>query len=185
METLTYIKNFFRDKNIGSITPTSMFGIKRLASHVDFQTARTIVEYGPATGVISKYFLKQMAPDTRFVAFETNKTFVDILQREIIDPRFCVYNETAENVCERLKDADIIVSGIPFSFFSLDLKRSIIENTYKALRPGGKFLVYQFFTTSKDPEKRLRRLLEERFKSVEPELELLNVPPLRIYIAVK
>jgi len=190
MSTYTYLKHFFTDRNIASITPTSTFGIKKVCGHIDFKTANVIVEYGPATGVFIDYLLENMNTDARLLAIETNNNFVELLEKKFTDSRFDVVNESAEHVQQCLEarnvsHADYIISGIPFSFFPMQLKQQIIKNTFEALKPGGKFLVYQFFTASLKPEKRLKTVLEEHFSEVNTKMEILNVPPLTIFEAVK
>lgn len=51
MDTITYLKNFVRDRNVASITPTSAIGVKKVCSKIDFHKPSVIVEYGPGTGV--------------------------------------------------------------------------------------------------------------------------------------
>ncbi|MDX1618084.1 MAG: hypothetical protein R3224_04820, partial [Balneolaceae bacterium] len=57
-------------------------------------------------------------------------------------------------------------------------KRSILRQTKKILKEGGKFLAYQTSGHLKDP-------LKEIFGNVSTEIEFLNVPPMMVYEAVK
>jgi phospholipid N-methyltransferase len=75
-----------------------------------------------------------------------------------------------------------VISGIPFSFLSDNMKDRILRNSFTALRPGGKFLAYQTFYQSNN---HLKTYLDRIFPFVRVEYEMLNLPPLRIYEARK
>ena len=186
MGTLQYLKNLIRDKNIGSITPSSSFAVKRVCRAIDFSRAKVVVEYGPGGGVFTRYLLKHMAPDATLMLFETNEEFVKVLRQDFNDRRLVLLHESCEFICDRLKDrglekADYVISGIPFSFIPPDIKNRIIQNTASALRADGRFLTYQFVppTASMDPF--LRKPLEPHFDLLKVQYEWRNIPPLRIY----
>jgi phospholipid N-methyltransferase len=182
MSTLTYLKNFIRDKNVASVTPTSTFGVKKVCEKIDFRKRNVIVEFGPGTGVFTKYLLKKMGRDSKLILIELNKNFVNILNR-IRDQRIFIYNDTAAHILDILEAskevcADYIISGIPFSFISFSDKQNILHNTYQALRSGGKFLVYQH-------SNHLKEQLRNNFDVIRTEYEIRNIPPLCIYEAIK
>jgi phospholipid N-methyltransferase len=187
MDTFVYIMNFLRDKNVASITPTSSVGVKRVCSKIDFNRKNLIVEYGPGTGVFSKYLLQNMGEASRLILIERNRNFSSILKEKFQDPRATIVLESAENVLETLRScqeaaADYIISGIPFSFLDPELKHKILYNTHRALKKGGKFLVYQ---TCFQTNNHLKVHLQRYFPKVNSKYELVNIPPLRIYEAIK
>ncbi|MCE5334590.1 MAG: methyltransferase domain-containing protein [Desulfobacteraceae bacterium] len=187
MDTLVYIMNFIKDRNVASITPTSSVGVKRVCDKIDFNRENLIVEYGPGTGVFSRYLLKNMGEESRLILIERNKNFNSILRNKLRDPRVFVVQESAENVLDTLRsykeeEADYIISGIPFSFLDSDLKHRILYNTHRALKKGGKFLVYQ---TCFQTNNHLKVHLQKYFPIVHSKYELVNIPPLRIFEAIK
>jgi phospholipid N-methyltransferase len=187
MDTFIYIKNFLRDKNIASITPTSSAGVKTVCSKIDFNRENLIVEYGPGTGVFTNYLLQKMGETSRLILIELNKNFNSILKKKLQDPRVVIVNESAENVLNTLRacaesQADYIISGIPFSFLDQDLKHRILYNTHRALKKGGKFLVYQ---TCFQTNNHLKVHLQKYFPEVDSRYMIANIPPLRIYEAKK
>lgn len=189
MNTLTYLKNLATDKNIASVTPTSSFGVNRICKAIDFQKARVIVEYGPGGGVFTQRLLQRMHPDAHLIAIEANANFAHLLAEHFDDPRLHLVNDSAENVLKILEryghqNADYIISGIPFSLFSNELKERILRNTKKALGETGKFFVYQFFVSLSKQETDIKKKLSQHMRIVRKDFELLNVPPLRIYEAV-
>jgi phospholipid N-methyltransferase len=74
----------------------------------------------------------------------------------------------------RLDGADYIISGIPFSTIPRKERITILRNSWKSLKPGGVFLVYQFSGA-------VLPSLEEVFGPVHQEFELRNVLPARIF----
>jgi phospholipid N-methyltransferase len=187
IETLTYVKNFLRDRHVASITPTSQFGVKGLCSTIDFKQTHLIVEYGPGTGVFTNYLLKNMRSDGKLIAIERNRDFGSFLRQTIHDPRAIIFNDSAENVIDTLSackesEADYVISGIPFMWIPDHVKDKIIQNTFKALKPGGKFLVYQ---TCLQMDYHLKVHLEQFFGPVRARYEIRNFPPLRLYEATK
>ncbi len=187
MDTLVYMMNFIKDRNVASITPTSPVGVKKVCSKIDFSRNNLIVEYGPGTGVFSEYLLQHMGKDSRLILIERNENFHSILKEKIKDPRVMLFQDSAENVLETLKTvkkstADYIISGIPFSFLDSELKSRILSNTHRALKKGGKFLVYQ---TCFQTNNHLNVHLQRYFPTVHSNYEMVNIPPLRTYEAIK
>ncbi|MDZ7691735.1 MAG: methyltransferase [Balneolaceae bacterium] len=180
--TITYLKNFIKDKDVASVTPSSKLLIRRVCGPIDFSKDNVIVEYGAGTGVFAEYLLKYLTPDSKLILFETNEDFYKKLL-DISDPRVEVYNDSVEHIKSMLGDrflnqVDYVISGIPFSFLDPELKKSILSQTIDMLKPGGKFLAYQTSGHLKDP-------LREAFGNLSTEFELINVPPMVVYEATK
>ncbi len=187
MSTVSYVKNFISDKYIASITPTSDFGVRKVCGKIDFSRCGLVVEYGPGTGVFTKYLLEKMGPDSLLLLMERNPNFVALLKKKIRDRRVVVVNDCASNILQALGQfgktpVDYVISGIPFSFLSSAMKDRLLRNTFDALRAGGKFLAYQTFYQANN---HLKAHLDRIFPFVRVEYELLNIPPMRIYEARK
>jgi phospholipid N-methyltransferase len=184
MSTLSYIKNFIKDRDVAAITPSSNFLVRRVCRWIDFTQPNVIVEYGPGTGVFSKHIWKRMTPMSRLIMIEGNADFVQKLRALTRnEDRVDVYHDRAENVEAILSDAgedeaDYVISGIPFSFLDDDVKHGLIQRTRQALSTDGKFLVYQNYNHMEAP-------LRQHFGQVEKEYELLNIPPMFAYRASK
>lgn len=184
MGTLSYIKNFIKDRDVASITPSSSHLVKRVCRWVDFDTPGTIIEYGPGDGVFSRYIVEHMHPESSLVLVESNDGFVnDLRSLEQRHDQVTVVHDRAENVAsimeaQDIEEADYIISGIPFSFLDDDVRTELIETTFAALHDDGKFLVYQNYNHMEDP-------LRHHFPHVEKEYILLNIPPMYAYEARK
>jgi phospholipid N-methyltransferase len=187
MGTLTYVKNFVSDRYIASITPTSAFGVRRVCGMIDFRRCGVIVEFGPGTGVFTRHLLENMGPASKVVLIERNPNFCETLKSTFRDPRAVILNDCASNVLATLDSlgipcADYVLSGIPFSFLPIIMRDRILRNTHQALRGGGKFLAYQTFYQANN---HLKVHLDRIFRSVRVYYEIMNLPPLRIYEALK
>lgn len=182
MSTLTYLKSFFKDKDVASVTPTSRFCVRKVCAPIDFSQDVTIVEYGAGAGVYAEYLLQRMTQDSRLIMFETNELLFEKLQ-QIDDPRVECFNESVEQVEELLDERligniDFIISGIPFSFLDEDVKKAILEQSIEILKPGGSFLAYQTSGHLKEP---LRKI----FGNLSTQWEWRNIPPMTVYRADK
>lgn len=184
MSTLSYIKNFIKDRDVAAITPSSTFLVKRVCRWINFASPSVIVEYGPGTGVFTEYIVSEMTEDSTLILIEGNDAFVDELRTRFgHDERVTVYHERAENIEQVLRDAgetaaDYVISGIPFSFLDDDVKDDLIRRTREILTDDGKFLVYQNYNHMEKP-------LRRHFEHVHKEYEILNLPPMFAYRATK
>lgn len=187
MATWIYLKNLLTDPYVASVTPTSAMAVQKVCGKIDFYSSRLIVEYGPGMGVFTAHLLKNMKNEARLIVVERNKNFYRILRRKLPDPRLAIFNDCAGNVLDILrackeKQADYIISGIPFSFLSLGKKVEILKNAHSALKEGGKFLAYQNFAQLPT---HLKTHLEKVFPKFRTQYFLLSLPPLLIFEAVK
>jgi phospholipid N-methyltransferase len=177
---LVFVKNFLKHpRRTGSILPSSPFLAKHLLSQIDWQRSHTIVEYGPGTGNITREILKRMPMSTRLVSIESNHEFVRMLRHTIDDPRLTVRRGSAAQVNEILQDlghdrADYIVSSLPLTTMSSNVRSEILAASARALHPDGTFVTYQYSPAVASD-------LEPLFGQIERGFTLLNIPPALVY----
>jgi len=192
MKTFIYLKNLVTDGYVASVTPTSRFGVDKVCNKINFPAANVIVEYGPGTGAFTIPLLRNLGETSKLIAIERNPNFCRYLKKHIKDPRLLVFHDSAENVLDILKTcngskdlhADYIISGIPFSFLPRQTKTQILNNSYSALKKGGKFLAYQNFFQFQFPEI-LKYPVEGIFHNVRTQYVIPNLPPMMVLEAVK
>jgi phospholipid N-methyltransferase len=178
-ERIAFLRGFLKHpQQVGSIIPSSQFLERRIARLAGVGNARVVVELGPGTGGTTRALLKSMRDRARLLCLELNPQFHDIVRR-IDDPRLIVHHGSAEElgaVMERhgLEDADAIVSGIPFSTMPPSVAGRILDGIYAALVPGGRFVAYQV-------RGHVEVLSRPYFGPAQVDVELLNIPPVRIY----
>jgi phospholipid N-methyltransferase len=176
MDAWMFAYNFFKHPwMLGSVIPSSPFLVRKVLGRVNWTGAERVIEYGPGVGTFTREILRRLGNDGSLTVFETNRDFVRWLGR-IDDQRLRIVHGSAEDARAVLAGTpvDYAVSGIPFKHFPKQMRRSIIEMTHEVLRPGGRFLVYQFSSS-------VRPILESTFGPVEEDFEPLNLMPARIY----
>lgn len=178
-KNLDFLRGFLREPEIvGSIIPSSRFLERRMIEAAKVTDARLVVELGPGTGGTSRSFLAQMPVDSELLTIELNQAFVTLLD-EIDDPRLHNHCGSAADLESILKERalpapDVVISGIPFSTLPAEKGRQIIESLWHCLRPGGRFVAYQF-------RSRVAELAQPLIGKPEIVTELRNIPPMRVY----
>lgn len=160
---------------VGSIVPSSRFTIDKVLSVVDWENTRLFVEYGPGVGTFCQPVLDRLRRDGMLLVIDLNPDFIDYLKRTITDSRFVAINGSAADVEEIVRahgheKADYVLSGLPFSTLPAGVGPAIASATYRVLRKGGAFLVYQFTPRAGD-------FMAQFFKRIDKGLEWINVPP--------
>jgi phospholipid N-methyltransferase len=180
VSTLFFKRFLKRPFQIASIVPSSKALVERVASKMDFTGARVIAEYGPGEGVHSREIARRMTPDSHLLLFELDAALARALERQFsADPRVHVIHGDAASLPFELKrrsfaSCDYILSGIPFSILKIEKKRALLRKTYEALKPGGKFIIYQVTNELKQHA--------TVFQEAESEYFLQNIPPMFITV---
>ena len=164
---------------VGSIIPSSRFTIDKMLAPVDWDECRLFVEYGPGVGTFCRPVLDRLRRDGTLLVIDTNPLFIDYLKSTITDSRFVPVLGSAADVEEIVRahghdHADYIVSGLPFSTLPDGVGPAIAAATHRILRPGGAFLVYQFSARARD-------FMAKHFRRIDKGLEMLNIPPCRLF----
>lgn len=181
---LFFFRQFLgRPVAIGSVIPTSDVTIRALLDPVDWRGVTCVVEYGPGTGVFTREILRRLGPDARLIAIDTNEHFIRYLRTSIRDDRLdCVHGSAADIesilATRNLAQADHVLSGLPFSTLPHAAAHAIMDATYRAVRPGGNFLIYQY-------SRFVLPLLAARFAHIEQGRVWRCFPPMRLFWAGK
>lgn len=142
--------------------------------------ARTIVEFGPGTGVFTEAIIERMRPDARLFVFEINPVFAAELRARIVDARVAIFEASAADSPQLLQayaalPVDAIISGLPFTSLPRPVTHAILKATVELLRPDGVFVTYQYTTM-------LRRLLRRYFPTMRiTRFVVRNLPPAFVF----
>jgi len=166
---------------VGSIIPSSRVLIERMLKPVDWEKTKLFVEYGPGVGTFTRPILDKMAEGSTLIAIDTNPDFIRFLAKSIDDPRLIAVTGSAADVESIIaehgfKNADYVLSGLPFSTLPPGIGEDIARATAKVIRPGGAFLVYQF-------SPKVQAFLQPWFDRIDRGFEWINVPPARLFWA--
>lgn len=168
-----YVKNI---REVGAVAPSSRYLANKMCEPINFGAAKTIVEYGPGTGVFTRELIRRMAPNTKLLIIESNQAFFTKLLNEFADVAgVIVVNGSAEDVRVLLKKhklsrPDVVVSGLPFAALPGDMSQKILQATSELLGSDGMFITFQYTLLKKG-------LFEHYFDSVHVARELRNIPP--------
>ena len=160
---------------VGSIVPSSRYTIAKMLSVVDWDNTKLFVEYGPGVGTFCRPVLDRLPRDGMLIVIDLNPDFIEYLKRTISDSRFVAVHGSAADVEEIVRahgheKADYVLSGLPFSTLPPGVGPAIASATYRVIRKGGAFLVYQFTPRAGD-------FMAQFFARIDKGLEWINVPP--------
>lgn len=178
-DRIVFLREFLRHPyQVASIIPSSRFLERRAITLAGVKTARIVVELGAGTGGTTRAILRELPKDGKLLVIEINPRFCAHLRR-INDERLIVHRGTAQELCEvlaarGLPAPDAIISGIPFSTIGNDIGSRILAAVKSALGTGGRFVAYQF-------RKQVDNLASPLLGRARVELELFNIPPMRLY----
>jgi len=173
-------------KAVGTFSPSSSILARHLADSVDWESASTILEYGPGTGAITEEIVSRLPSQTHFYAIEISPKFADILRKRF--PDVCVLEGSvgrAKTLCEKqgVRNVDTIVSGLPWAAFSAADQDMYLEATMEVLKPGGQFLTLGHLQGLVLPAaRRFRKKLSTYFSEVRVSKPVWgNMPPAFFY----
>jgi phospholipid N-methyltransferase len=184
---LVFLGRFLRKPwRVGSIAPSSRALAALMTDDMGLETARTVVELGPGTGVFTRAICERVASDTLVMAVEIDPHLVALLRPRF--PRVRIVNDSAEHLDRLLAEAgrieaDAILSGLPWASFPGGLQRALLAAVVGVLRPGGLFATFAYPHASWLPPGRgFRRLLKGSFATVETTRVVWpNLPPAFVY----
>lgn len=177
---IDFFKGFLRNpKEVGSVVPSSRFVIRRVVKCGEVSRSPVVIELGPGTGVLTREILQHMPRDGKLIAIELLPDFCDLLGATCRDPRLLIYQGSSVDLEKALVEAgesqaDLVVSGVPFSTMERGEGRRTLEAARRVLAPNGRFVAYQFRDA-------VRRMAEPVFGPPETRSGFWNIPPMRIY----
>jgi phospholipid N-methyltransferase len=190
-DLLKFLTQFRRTpRSIGAIVPSSDALAQAMVGPIDFAKARTVVEFGPGTGVMTAAILKHLGPEAKYVGIEINETFHRTLTLRY--PTLQFFNRGAQDVTDILselgiEDCDAIVCGLPWASLPIELQGRIMGGIMQVLRPGGVFVTFAYLQGLLLPAAGLlRRRLKAEFVRVETtKIVWANVPPAFAYVCYR
>lgn len=206
-DSIAFIREFIRHPGrIGAIAPSGRALAAAMVRGIDFAYTRSVLEFGPGTGVFTKAILDAMPHDWldprqsgrpgngrgRFIAIEFNTKMAAAVRRQF--PEALVVNDDAANVegiCRREGvepgTVDAIISGLAWTSIPEQPRRRILEATHRVLRPGGEFRTFTYQASMLVRSAWVfRRMLRETFSQVHVgRVVWANMPPAFVYRCVK
>jgi len=163
---------------VGSIIPSSRFLEQRILEAAGIASVKTVVELGSGTGGTTRAILRAMPRHAKLLSIEINPHFHSLVS-SIKDDRLIAHLGNASKLREIMSmyglDApDALISGIPFSTMKHNEASGVIEAISSLLPANGCFVAYQV-------SKRVESLCQPFLGPGRMTVELLNIPPMRVY----
>ena len=173
------LKNF---REVGTVTRSSPALAKKMVSFIDGNEALTIVELGAGDGVVTRYILDKMSPNSKLVSIELNKKLFKLLA-EIDDPRLipvCGNVKNLESILTDLgiEEIDVLLSAIPFIVMPKKEAESIVTTCKNLLKKGGYYIQVHY-------AKSLKKFYERIFGNISVHFVAMNVPPAYSFVCIK
>ena len=182
-----------------SVFPSSRFLTAAMLDQVDFRKACTVVELGSGTGVMTREILRRMTSDSRLIALEINRNFVQHLRSSCQDRRLTVLHADAADLLNQIQAHDAgsihaVISSLGLTGMDMELRMRIVTQVEACLAPGGIMTQFQYLTSvapvSNLPILQIRLFQERKFlKSYFPTITakrvLLNLPPAVVFTCRK
>jgi phospholipid N-methyltransferase len=185
------VKEFARSpRSIGAIAPSSRALARQMLEGLDIAGASAVCEFGPGTGPFTEAILAAIGPGTRFFAVEKCPAMAGALRGRF--PNLTVHNENILNIsalCRRqgIDGLDVVISGLPWAAFDSGFQKAGLEETWKALKPGGRFVTFAYtFGAWLPAGRRFARTIRAQFSVVKTSPVIwANLPPAFVYRCAK
>ena len=174
-----------------AIAPSSKFLVEAMVRPLPVDRARTVVELGPGTGVMTEELLAQLPFDAKLLAFEINPKFVRYLRNNLPDPRLEVIECGAERADEELDrrgiyKVDAVLSSLGLSLFPDSLVEQIFDRLIPRLAADGVFTQFQYITRVRLQDGKAEYfdaadVLRRYFPIVRRRMIVRNLPPAFVY----
>lgn len=167
------------------LTPSSDFVVSRVTAAID-RRAKTVIELGAGTGVITQGILDTLSPNAKLLSIELDPNQVAKIREQNLDRRLVVAQGDARHLTSLTRgtefDApDCIVSSIPLFWFSIHDRNRLLKTIANVLKPGGKFVCVQHcWLTLRELSK-----ISDTMQIVSSKIAWWNLPPLRVSVAQK
>lgn len=185
--TLTNCKLFFGQfvtgEKVGSVMPSSKSLALKMVKHVDFANAKVIVELGPGTGAITKYIIRKLQPETKFISIELNEKFIEKLNEDFPHDNCHFVCDSVENIpaileAHGIKEVDAYISSLPISLFPQPMIEKLTQDMLDTITPDGTYVQYQYSLHK-------RRWIEKNWQVLKKSITVINIPPSIVYTCKK
>ena len=179
-QDMVFLRRFFgAPRQVGSVAPSSRFLARAMLDRVDWVNARSVAELGAGTGVFTREIVKRAHPEAKILVFEVDPALQDLIRAEHPDhPGLRLYGDAQELAAimkkEGIENLDFVISSLPFTVLPQEVSENILNAVQDALKPGGRFVAYQYSSI-------MKAKLAARFSDIRTKFVPLNIPPAFVY----
>jgi phosphatidylethanolamine/phosphatidyl-N-methylethanolamine N-methyltransferase len=174
-----------------AVAPSSPQLVSAMLEPLPMARARVVVELGPGTGAMTEVLLKELPPQATLLVFETNRRFIEYLQKKLPDPRLILINAPAESLGPEIRRrgfdrVDAVVSSLGLGFMSAQQHHKLFSEILPFLHEKSVLTQYQYliglnFSKGRLSHLNLPKLLGRYFRSVRSKIVWRNLPPAFVF----
>lgn len=175
-----FIKSWIDDPGrTGSVTPSSPFLARRMASFVDPDTAGPVIEIGPGTGPVTEALVERGIDESRLILVEYSPEFCTLLRARF--PRATVIEGDAYALSTTLaghltEKAVAVVSSLPLFNQPPAMRSALAQDAFSLLQEGAPLIQFTYSVISPVPRK------GSGLKAFASDWVLRNIPPARVWV---
>lgn len=178
-------------QSTAAVAPSSRYLAREMVRPLPLASARTVVELGPGTGVMTEALLDSLPADSTVLAFEISISFVRHLRKKFDDPRLIVVHAGAETAGDELRRrgitrVDAVLSSLGSSLMPDGLMQSILAGLQPFLDSKSVFTQFQYMHRIRLRDGRVsyfdvEHLLREFFGDIQRSSVWINIPPAFVF----
>jgi phospholipid N-methyltransferase len=188
-DSALFLGQFLRNPSaIGAVAPSSRRLANAVCVPIPERGEPIVVELGPGTGSFTAEIQQRLAGRGHHLAVEVNEAMARLLTERF--PMVDVVHADAAGLVELLRErglrqADVVVSGLPWAAFPQELQCDLLEAVTAAMGQGAAFTTFSYVhAIPLSSARRFRALLAERFEEVVPGRTVWrNAPPAFVFHA--
>lgn len=175
-----FIKSWIDDpRRTGSVTPSSPFLARRMASFVDPAIPGPVIEIGPGTGPVTEALIERGIDESRLILVEYSPEFCTLLRQRF--PRATVVEGDAYALSATLREhlhekAVAVVSSLPLFNKPPAMRSALAKDAFSLLQPGAPLIQFTYSVISPVPRK------GSGLKAFVSDWVLRNIPPARVWV---
>lgn len=178
-------------QSTAAVAPSSRFLAREMVRPLPLASAKTVVELGPGTGVMTEALLEMLPAGAMVLAFEVSGPFVQHLRHKIRDPRLNVVHAGAETAGDELRRrgitrVDAALSSLGSSLMPDGLMETILAGLQPFLDSESVFTQFQYMHRIRVHDGRVsyfdvEPLLREFFSDIRRSSVWINLPPAFVF----
>lgn len=163
----------------GSVTPSSPFLARKMASFVDPSRPGPVIEIGPGTGPVTEALIERGVAEDRLILVEWSPEFCALLRRRF--PRATVIEGDAYALSTTLagvlsQKAIAVVSSLPLFNRPPAMRTALAKDAFTLLAEGAPLIQFTYSMTSPVPRR------DSGLKAHASDWVLRNIPPARVWV---
>lgn len=175
-----FLKSWIDDPlRTGSVTPSSPFLARRMASFVDPEQPGPVIEIGPGTGPVTEALIERGIDESRLILVEYSPEFCKLLRERF--PRATVIEGDAYALSKTVEGhltekAIAVVSSLPLFTSPPPVRSALVKDAFTLLVPDGPFIQFTYSVISPVPRR------GSGLKAFVSDWVLRNIPPARVWV---